>query len=158
MKRIVEDYFATEDGRVWSNKTHRYISQRISPAGYCHVNLSIGGKCKTFAVHRLIASVYIPNPLNLPVINHLDGNKENNSINNLEWCSHKDNVQHAEKTGLTHHAKGKRCKHGHFVISDILKIRELYKQGLSQYKIASMYNVSRSAIQQILNYSTYKYC
>lgn len=51
------------------------------------VNLSINGKCKTFSVHSLIAQAYIPNPDNLPEINHIDGNKENNCVTNLKWCS-----------------------------------------------------------------------
>lgn len=157
MKQIIDDYFATEDGRIWSNKTNKYVAQRIGPKGYYHVNLSIGGKCKTYQVHRLIAKAFIPNPQNFPVINHKDGNKLNNHIDNLEWCTYQYNTQHADKNGLITRAVGIATSNGHFFENDIRKIRALSKEGMSQSKIASTYNVTKGTIQQILNGNTYKW-
>ena len=68
--------------------------------GYLQVGLSNKGD-KTFRVHRLVALTFIPNPYNLPQVNHKDGNKKNNCVDNLEWISNYDNMQHAVKLGLT---------------------------------------------------------
>ena len=58
------------------------------------------GKEKLFRVHRLVAMAFLPNPNNLPQVNHKDGNKQNNSVDNLEWCEQSDNMKHAYKNGL----------------------------------------------------------
>lgn len=157
MKKIFEGYYITEDGRIWSSKSNKFIAQRISPKGYYVVNLSINKHCKTYQVHNLIAIAFIPNPNNYNVINHKDGNKLNNNINNLEWCTQKYNMQHAFKNNLINVAKGIRTKNGHFNEKDINNIRLLRQQGLSQYSIAKKYNVTKEAIQQILSGNTYKW-
>lgn len=68
--------------------------------GYLFVHLSKNGSVNRFYVHRLVASTFIPNPENKGIVNHKDGNKSNNCVSNLEWCSQKENIQHARKTGL----------------------------------------------------------
>ncbi|AXQ62742.1 HNH endonuclease [Bacteroides phage PhiCrAssBcn17] len=157
LKSIGNNYSVSIDGRVYSHKRNKYLQQRVGPRGYMMVNLSIGGKCKTFTVHRLVATAWIPNPNNKEQINHIDGDKTNNSVNNLEWCTSSQNVIHAFDTGLKIPSKGLVTKNGRFNDEDIAEIRRLYnEEHLSQYKIASIYNVTRSAIQQILNNSTYK--
>lgn len=157
LKLIRDNYWATEDGRIYSTKRNKYLQQRVGPRGYMMVNLSIDGKCKTFTVHRLIATAWIPNPDNKEQINHIDGDKTNNSVNNLEWCTSSQNVIHAFDTGLRIPTKGLATKNGRFTDEDVAEVRRLYnEEHLSQYKIASIYNVTRSAIQQILNNSTYK--
>lgn len=157
MKKIFEEYYVTEDGKIWSSKSNKFIAQRVSPKGYYIVNLSINKHCKTYQVHNLVATAFIPNPNNYNVINHKDGNKLNNNINNLEWCTYKYNTQHAVTNNLVHPAKGINTKNGHFNEKDINNIKLLRQQGLSQYSIAKKYNVTRGAIQQILNGNTYKW-
>ena len=68
--------------------------------GYLTAHLSKSGKAKNVRVHRLVAEAFIPNPDNLPVVNHIDCNKTNNNSNNLEWCSHSHNDKHAYLNGL----------------------------------------------------------
>jgi len=75
-------------------------SQSISKTGYYICTLCKNGKERTFKVHRLIAEAFIDNPNNLPIINHKDGNKLNNSIDNLEWCDYSYNNKEAYKQGL----------------------------------------------------------
>lgn len=153
LKLIRDNYWATKDGRIYSTKRNRYLKQRVGPRGYMMVNLSIDGKCKTFTVHRLIASTFIPNPNGFDTVNHKDGNKTNNNVNNLEWTTSSGNTIHAFETGL----RVPTYKHGQFSKEDINEIRRLYNvEHLSQYKIAGRYNVSRGNIQQILNGSIYK--
>lgn len=68
--------------------------------GYVYVNLKQNNEVKNMRVHRLVAEAFIPNPNNYPDINHIDCNKENNCVWNLEWCTRKQNSQHALKNGL----------------------------------------------------------
>jgi len=69
----------------------------ISGRGYTYVALNLNGKSKTFAKHRLVAAAFIPNPNNLPSVNHKDLNKQNNKDSNLEWCTQLENLRHAIK-------------------------------------------------------------
>lgn len=78
----------------------KILSTRINNIGYVKVDLTKNKNQKTFSVHRLVAETFIPNPNSLPQVNHKDGNKLNNNVNNLEWCDAFQNQQHALKTGL----------------------------------------------------------
>lgn len=84
-------------------------AQQISRKGYVIVSLQIRKTKKKLSVHRLVAQAFIPNPNNLPEVNHKNGNKGDNGIANLEWCTHHHNSLHAAKSGLLrsgakHHA------------------------------------------------------
>lgn len=89
----------------------KVLKQVIDSNGYYCVAITFKNKKqKVIQVHRLIAKTFIPNPENKPQVNHIDGNKLNNKVSNLEWCSVRDNLLHAYKTGLnkgSHHMAGK---------------------------------------------------
>jgi len=106
---------------------------------YCQSRVTIKGK--KYAVHRLVAQAFIPNPNNLPQVNHIDGNPQNNEINNLEWCSPKENVRHAIKTGLR---KLKIPLNKHKYICDE------YKKGKTINEIANEFKVQNTCIRDIL--------
>ena len=78
----------------------KVLKQGTNHKGYPIVYLSKDGKQKTITVHRLVALTFIENPLNLPQVNHIDGDKTNNNVSNLEWCDNSYNQIHAHKTGL----------------------------------------------------------
>ena len=80
-------YAVTSCGKVWSYKSEKFLKPRANNYGYLYVNLSKNGKIKSYHIHRLVAMAYIPNPENLPQINHRDENKTNNCLQNLEWCN-----------------------------------------------------------------------
>lgn len=95
-------YFATEDGHIYSEHLKRNISEYFDKDGYKKVRLSNGdGSRKVFSVHRLILETFYPveNSSELQV-NHIDGDKTNNKLENLEWVTPKENVRHAFVTGL----------------------------------------------------------
>ena len=83
-----------------NNKKEKLLKVQISTCGYYKILLYKNNKSKHFKVHRLIAIHFIPNIYNKEQINHIDGNKLNNNINNLEWVTPKENMQHAVRTGL----------------------------------------------------------
>lgn len=80
---------------IKSRKGKRVNQHPTTTSAYLYVKLWKGGKMYNRSVHRLVALAFIPNPDNLPVVNHLDGDKTNNHVSNLEWCSHSDNHRHA---------------------------------------------------------------
>lgn len=96
---INPNYEVSNFGRVRNKKGH-IIKLQVGTYGYLQVNLDFNGKNKTKKVHRLVAKAFIPNIENKPQVNHIDGNKKNNHINNLEWCTNRENVQHAFDIGL----------------------------------------------------------
>jgi hypothetical protein len=93
-------YFVNEQGKVFSTLRGDY--HELTPAdngiGYLRVRVMVNTKKYHRYVHRLIAETYLPNPDNLSEVNHLDGNKSNNSLSNLEWCSRQENMTHYHKT------------------------------------------------------------
>lgn len=91
--------------RSWKGKI---LKPDIAPNGYYRITLAVNGKKKQAYLHRLLATHFLENPNNLPQVNHKDGNKLNNDLNNLEWVSVQDNVIHAYKNGLISHISGEQ--------------------------------------------------
>ena len=90
-----QQYIIDESGNIY-----RKLTPNESIQGYQRLGLRTKGKRKWFNVHRLVAQTFIPNPDNKPFVNHIDGNKSNNHVENLEWCNQSENMIHAFKTGL----------------------------------------------------------
>ena len=86
----------------------KILTPKFDKYGYLKVGLTKEGKQKYKFVHRLVAETFIPNPNNYPIVNHIDGDKTNNHISNLEWCTQQYNVKHAYKNGLK---KGVSAEH-----------------------------------------------
>ena len=91
------NYLIYQDGRIWSNKTNRFLKPGKNTCGYLYVNLCKKGKAKHFLIHRLLGIHYIPNPNNYLYIDHIDRNKLNNNINNLRWVTNSQNQQNKGK-------------------------------------------------------------
>lgn len=100
-------------------------------------------------VHRIVAEAFIPNPENKPEVNHIDGNKLNCCVENLEWVTRKENARHAQDTGLYVQMKGE--KHGKHKLteSDVLAIRKLISDGVVMRVIAEQFNVAIGTIANI---------
>ena len=86
-------YGITSEGDVYGYKRKGFLKPASHKNGYLYVYLSKNNKLKKHYIHRLVAMAYIPNPENLPEVDHKDNNKTNNCVNNLQWLSHKDNTR-----------------------------------------------------------------
>ena len=152
-------YSIDEDGRVWSHTTNKFISvvKNKRHNGYVEVTLWKNNKRKTFRLHRLVAIAFIPNPNNLPEVNHKNGDKSDNRVSNLEWVSPSENVKHAYSTGLKEPMSCDKNGMHKLKWGEVTRIRELYKTGEFGYgRLAKMFNVSKSNISFIVNNVTWK--
>jgi len=89
-----ENYIVNEDGTVYSLFTNKVLKPNIMKTGYHTVELFNDSGSRRLSIHRLVAEAYIPNPAGLPQVNHKDENKANNSVDNLEWCTAKENMNY----------------------------------------------------------------
>lgn len=90
------EYIIYSDGRVWSNKSHKFLTPSMR-GDYLRVSLFMEGKRISKSIHRLVAETFISNPNNLPQVNHKDENKLNNHVDNLEWVTSEQNANHATR-------------------------------------------------------------
>ena len=152
-------YLATNNGQIWSTVRKRFLKPALDKDGYQKITPSIDGKKYYKRVHRLIAMTYIPNPDNKPFVNHLDEDKTNNSISNLEWCTQSENELHAWATGLktpsenqrritiaNNKAKRKLSEHQEAEV-----IRLYTSKTNTQNELAKIYSISQSQISVIVN-------
>jgi hypothetical protein len=153
------NYLIYEDGKVWSKKTKRFIKQFVNRGGYLILNLSrVGEKPKSFRVHRIVAEHFLPKKENLLDVNHIDGNKQNNHVSNLEWSNKSLNGKHAYSLGLNSASPQLGEKHGMSVLKeeDIIKIRQLHGS-ISNRDIAKLYNVTPTQIGRIIKRQCWKH-
>jgi len=95
-------YEVSNHGELRGVKTGKIRKKNITHEGYYFVVVSLGSRRsqKMLKVHRAVAETFLKNPEKYPFVNHLDGNKLNNLVDNLEWCTHEQNMKHAKETGL----------------------------------------------------------
>lgn len=122
--------------------------------GYKLVCLTVNKVRKNKYIHRLMAEHFIDNPDNKPLVNHIDGNKSNNTISNLEWCTLSENMQHASRTGLL--ADGERCHFSKLTAKDVIEIRHLNKIKVKRNIIIRNYNISPAQYHRIVNKELWK--
>ena len=104
-------YMISNKGYVKSLISNKILKNLCGSTGYYHVSLYKDKKQTIKSIHRLLAIAFIPNPLSKPVINHIDSDRKNNRLDNLEWCTQKENLQHARDSGrLNHDSQKKKVK------------------------------------------------
>lgn len=139
---------------------HKYSKDRILKNhlfknGYYYVSLSKNKMAKRFLLHRLLAEHFIPNPNNYPCINHIDTDQTNNSLHNLEWCTHKQNMEHAAKNGL--HSRGEKHYMTKLTANQVREIKKRLADGELQRAIGMDYGVSEYVICHINIGNTWKH-
>lgn len=152
-------FWITETGILISRRKHNVLSQAVNKKGYLVHASRIGGRNgKTICprIHRMVAQAFIPNPDNKPEVNHIDGNKQNPKMGNLEWVTPMENTQHAVATGLI--AVGTKSSNSMFSEEEIKSIRSLRKSGISYRKISKMFRegLNKKTIMRICLRRTYR--
>lgn len=140
----------------WFKDTWSKLKTKINQ-GYVYCIMSNFGEDVSAKVHRLVGLAFIENPDAYPIINHKDGNKQNNHISNLEWCSYVHNANHYLEKGLRDTAKGVRLPNAILNDEKIREIRELNQVGLKNKEIANTYKVDVSCISRIVNGKSWKH-
>jgi hypothetical protein len=97
IKGFENEYSITQTGQVYSHKIQSFLSISYDENGYAKVSFYSNGQTYTKKIHRLVAETFIPNPDNLPCVNHKDQNKANNDISNLEWCDYAYNNNYGDR-------------------------------------------------------------
>lgn len=153
-------------------KPEREMSYTLNNRGY----LSVVVRRKTHMLHRLVAQAFIPNPDDKPFVNHIDGDKTNNDVSNLEWVTAAENNAHARATGLHKQAKGHKIKYksadtkaksianlkdkSALSDDDVRYVRSVFKprdKDFSASALASKYGISVAAMAKIVSGQTYKH-
>ena len=131
----------------------------LTKDGYAKVRLMHQGKDKTMRVHRLVAEAFIPNPEGKTTINHIDGNKENNRVDNLEWADRTEQMIHAYDIGLKTSIVGSSNVNAKLTDDQVREIRKLYvpySREFSTVALAKKYGVTNRVIGLIVNGKAYK--
>ena len=149
MALTLDDYDVTKEGCIINKITGYTLKPKHNDRGYCYVRL--GGK--NYLIHRLVAQKYIPNPDNKPQVNHIDGNKDNNHVENLEWVTAQENKTHAVKHHLV--ANGEQIGTGKLTEEQVRFVREHAKKDIKIKDLAAIYGVSVRTISNIVNHRTW---
>ncbi len=132
--------------KPFRNKHHDYLS----------VTLCINGNTKRYRLHRLIAIVLIPNPENKPQVNHIDGNKHNNRVDNLEWCTQKYNSIHSLKTGLSKYV-GEKSHFAKLTKEQVIDLKFKRIKGHKVKDLAKEFNISDRQVIRICQNKAWSY-
>jgi len=133
------------------------LLQPIIRKGYYHVSLYKNRKLKIYKIHRLVAENFIININNKPQVNHINGIKSDNRVENLEWCTNFENIRHAIDNNLIKHAFGEKHGISKLKTIDVLKIIELSKTNISVRNIAKMFGICAQTAHNIIDRKTWKH-
>ena len=142
-----ENYLIYDNGDIFNLNTKKILNGSIGENGYKYYRLSKNGKKKMFYAHRLVAEHFIDNPKNLPIVNHIDGNKLNNNINNLEWISYSNNTKHFHKIikKIKHNQKQEKY------INDLPNEQWVLARGNNNYEASSCGRIHNLKTNNILH-------
>lgn len=163
-----EDLFQVSNcGRFFSKRTNKILKQVLSKTGYMTIPTKIGGRngfYKLFRVHRIVAESFLDKPCTSIVaecentfygkipVNHKDGDKTNNCVENLEWCTYSENSKHAVNSGLFTPSKGSSNGMSYFDNEDhrLLVYNNFIKSGMSMRQFAKTLGISHTVVSRLV--------
>lgn len=155
-KSIQNDYRVSNLGNLESFKYGKWkpIKKTKLKTGYLYVGLCFNNKVKNKYVHRLVAFAFLPNPLNKLTVNHINGIKDDNRVENLEWATQSENNKHSYYSGIKKPTNQLGFKNGNARLTDeqVKEIRSLWIEGnITKTKLGIIYNVTNAHICRIIN-------
>lgn len=155
-KQYANSYYSVSNlGNVRNDTTGKQLKTFSSNNSYCQLDLFHDTVRERVLVHRLVAIVFIPNLENKPFVNHIDGNKQNNCVDNLEWVTPSENSIHAIETGLV--LRGEEKSSAKLTTADVLAIQEGFRLGVKDFELAEHYGVTSGVISSIRLGKTWKH-
>lgn len=154
-----EDYSVSNLGRVRrdtyskASEPGRILKPAENHAGYLRHILSKSGKVKQMFLHRLVALAFLPNQGEKSQVNHIDGNKKNNNLENLEWVTFSENIKHSVSNDLI--KKGEKHSQSKLTEIEVLEIRDLRSKGWKQIDLAKKFGVTQGIISGIEHKKTW---
>ena len=150
------NYLCNEKGEIYSLLSAKIMKTHGDKDGYQQLRMTVEkGRAVTVKAHRLIAQTFLPNPENKPFVNHKNGNKEDNAISNLEWCTAKENNVHARQTGLLNDY-GVNNSRAVCNEETLKEIRTLIAEGKGNTEIEKITGISNKVISNIRRGRNYK--
>lgn len=158
MEKLIEGfeerYTVNTNGEVFSlsyrnSRKKKRMCEQLNMYGYSIVQLTNKNGRRPYKVHRLVAKTFIPNPKNKPTVNHINGNKEDNRVENLEWATIAENQKHAYRTGIKN-TSGENNGNSKYTKHQIRKLKTMHKEGYSYSEISRACNISKKYVQQII--------
>lgn len=151
-----DNYLISSTGRIYNKKLQRELKPcKHKSTGYLTICLSKNGKYRVFLLHRLVAQTFLSNPFIKPQVNHKNSNKLDNSVDNLEWVTAKENNQHSVIYG--NGSKGAQVWSAKLSDRKVINIKKRLQLGYSLTKLAKEYGVSKHSISKIKNNKTWKH-
>lgn len=129
---------------------------KVKPNGYEIIILSKNNRKKTHHIHRLVAMAFLDDYCEMLDVNHKDGNKLNNNLANLEMCTRSENIRHAYDNGLSKAARGERNGKSKLTSSEVLAIKQAYKDCPNYTRLGRLFNVNPGTIYAIINGITWR--
>ena len=156
------DIYVRNDGNFAGGfiKNRKVRDQQTNKYGYKTIKLCKHGKCQRYLVHRLVAKAFIPTQNYNYQINHIDGDKTNNTITNLEWVTPAQNMKHAWETGLinSEHSKGSNHANSKLTEKDVIEIRKLAaEKQLTRQQICDKFGISISTYKGIVTKRSWRH-
>ncbi len=157
-----ENYEVSTSGEIRNKTTQKTLKQCVNRNGYMYVTVRPDGRTgatKAFRVHREVAIAFCNNLCKYNYVNHIDGNKLNNTSINLEWCTHSHNMFHAFSTGLKHSLHGYDNPYGKLSKNDVEYIKHNYVAGCKVNgcrALARKFNVDHSTISRMISGESYQ--
>lgn len=157
---LFDKFEISTNGEVRNARTKKVYKTFVNKNGYVQLFTTLGSRNKTkvFRVHKAVAETFVANPENKPEVNHIDGNKQNNSVANLEWVTSKENNKHAIENGLRKPLQGTNNPLSKLSADDVLYIREHYIPRSNEYGARALgrkFNVDHGTILDIIKNFSY---
>lgn len=148
------NYYVTDDGRIWSERTQKYLSAQYDKNGYVKVQMrSTDNKSHRYSVHRLVLENFKPvQGMDKLQVNHKDGNKLNNSLNNLEWTTCKENINHTIENNLRATINGS----AKITPEQVIEIYRRSWNGETNIKLGKEFGINPDQVGRIKNKKSWK--